>query len=64
MQNNIATFDKNKFTPYSIGFDSLFDKLFEMDDHNSNFILPTTYSKRMKITTLLRWRLPVSINQI
>ena len=31
MQNNITTFDKSKFIPYSIGFDSLFDRLFEMD---------------------------------
>ena len=50
MQNNIATFDKNKFT-HSI--DSLFDKLFEMDDHNSNSY-PHNIFKRMKITTLLR----------
>ena len=46
MQNNIATFDKNKFTPYSIGFDSLFDKLFEMDDHNSNSYPPYNIFKK------------------
>ena len=46
MQNNIATFDKNKFIPYSIGFDSLFDKLFEMDDHNSNSYPPYNIFKK------------------
>ena len=37
MQSNITTFDRNKFTPFSIGFDDLFDKLFEMDVDSSNF---------------------------
>ena len=31
MQNNLTTFDKNKFMPYSIGFDNLFDRLFDID---------------------------------
>ncbi len=37
MQNNITTFDKSKFIPYSIGFDSLFDRLFEMDMGSSGY---------------------------
>tara|TARA_Y100000991_G_scaffold12869_1_gene8841 strand:+ start:191 stop:622 length:432 start_codon:yes stop_codon:yes gene_type:complete len=37
MQSNITTFDRNKFTPFSIGFDDLFDKLFDMDIDSSNF---------------------------
>tara|TARA_B100001029_G_C14950319_1_gene388382 strand:+ start:15 stop:446 length:432 start_codon:yes stop_codon:yes gene_type:complete len=37
MQNNITTFDKSKFVPYSIGFDSLFDRLFEMDMGSSGY---------------------------
>ncbi len=45
MQNNITTFDKNKFTPYSIGFDNLFDRLFEMDIDSSNSYPPYNISK-------------------
>ena len=37
MQSNITTFDRSKFTPFSIGFDDLFDKLFDMDVDSSNF---------------------------
>ncbi|MBS91623.1 MAG: heat-shock protein [Rickettsiales bacterium] len=37
MQNNITTFDKSKFIPYSIGFDSLFDRLFDMDIGSSSY---------------------------
>ena len=37
MQSNITTFDRSKFTPFSIGFDDLFDKLFDMDIDSSNF---------------------------
>ena len=37
MQNNITTFDKNKFMPYSIGFDDLFDKLFDIDFKNDSY---------------------------
>ena len=37
MQSNITTFDRNKLTPFSIGFDDLFDKLFDMDVDSSNF---------------------------
>ena len=45
MQNNLTTFDKNKFTPYSIGFDNLFDRLFEMDIDSSNSYPPYNISK-------------------
>ena len=33
---NLTTFDTNKFLPYSVGFDSLFDRLFDMDLDSSN----------------------------
>ena len=42
---NITTFDTNKFLPYSVGFDSLFDKLFEMDMDNSQSYPPYNISK-------------------
>ena len=35
MQNNLTTFDRNKFIPYSIGFDNLFDRLFDIDLESS-----------------------------
>ena len=42
---NINTFDTNKFLPYSVGFDSLFDRLFDMDLDNSNSYPPYNISK-------------------
>ena len=45
MQNNLTTFDKNKFTPYSIGFDNLFDRLFDMDLESSSTYPPYNISK-------------------
>ncbi len=45
MQNNLTTFDKNKFIPYSIGFDNLFDRLFDMDLESSNSYPPYNISK-------------------
>ena len=45
MQNNITTFDRNKFIPYSIGFDNLFDRLFDMDLESSNSYPPYNISK-------------------
>ena len=42
---NINTFDTNKFLPYSVGFDSLFEKLFDMDMDNSNSYPPYNISK-------------------
>ena len=37
MQNNISTIDKTKFMPFSVGFDDLFDRLFEMDLNSSSY---------------------------
>ena len=34
MQNTLNTIDRNKFIPYSVGFDDLFDRLFGVE-HNS-----------------------------
>ena len=45
MQNNLTTFDKNKFIPYSIGFDNLFDRLFDIDLESSNSYPPYNISK-------------------
>ena len=45
MQNNLTTFDRNKFIPYSIGFDNLFDRLFDMDLESSNSYPPYNISK-------------------
>ena len=40
MQNNLTTFDRNKFIPYSIGFDNLFDRLFDIDLESSGTYPP------------------------
>ena len=45
MQNNLTTFDRNKFTPYSIGFDNLFDRLFDIDLESSSSYPPYNISK-------------------
>ena len=45
MQNNLTTFDRNKFIPYSIGFDNLFDRLFDMDLESSSTYPPYNISK-------------------
>ena len=37
MQNNINTIDRNKFLPYSVGFDDLFDRLFDLDINSSGY---------------------------
>ena len=37
MQNNLSTFDKTKFMPFSVGFDDLFDRLFEMDFNSTSY---------------------------
>ena len=42
---NITTFDTNKFLPYSVGFDTLFDKLFDMDMDKTNSYPPYNISK-------------------
>mgnify|MGYP001415672737 CR=1 FL=1 len=36
MQNTISNIDKNRFTPFTVGFDQLFDRLFDMDVNSSN----------------------------
>ena len=45
MQNNLTTFDRNKFIPYSIGFDNLFDRLFDIDLESSGAYPPYNISK-------------------
>ena len=45
MQNNLTTFDRNKFIPYSIGFDNLFDRLFDIDLESSSSYPPYNISK-------------------
>ena len=45
MQNNLTTLDRNKFIPYSIGFDNLFDRLFDMDLESSSSYPPYNISK-------------------
>ena len=45
MQNNLTTFDRNKFIPYSIGFDDLFDRLFDTDLESSSSYPPYNISK-------------------
>jgi len=45
MQNNLTTFDRNKFIPYSIGFDNLFDRLFDIDLDSSSSYPPYNISK-------------------
>ena len=31
MQNTITNIDKQRFTPFTVGFDDLFDRLFDME---------------------------------
>ena len=45
MQNNLTTFDRNKFIPYSIGFDNMFDRLFDIDLESSNSYPPYNIRK-------------------
>jgi molecular chaperone IbpA len=37
MQNTISTLDKTKFTPFTVGFDDLFDRLFDIDLNNNSY---------------------------
>ena len=37
MQNTLTQLDKTKFTPFTVGFDELFDRLFEMDINSSGY---------------------------
>ena len=57
MQNNLTTFDRNKFIPYSIGFDNLFDRLFDIDLESSILIHLTILVKLMTIIILSKWLL-------
>ena len=34
--NILATLDRNRLTPYTVGFDSLFDRLFDTDFHTTS----------------------------
>ena len=36
MQNTIANIDKQRFTPFTVGFDDLFDRLFDMEVNTSS----------------------------
>ena len=34
--NTLTTLDRNRLTPYTVGFDSLFDRLFDTDFHTTS----------------------------
>ena len=36
MQNTITNIDKQRFTPFTVGFDDLFDRLFDMEVNTSS----------------------------
>ena len=55
MQNNLTTFDRNKFIPYSIGFDNLFDRLFDIDLESSIHL--TILVRLTTIIILSKWLL-------
>lgn len=37
MQNTLTNFNTNQFIPYTVGFDSLFEKLFDLDTSSNGF---------------------------
>ena len=37
MQNNISTIDRNRLTPFTVGFDQLFDKIFDLENNSVSF---------------------------
>ncbi len=37
MQNTLTQLDKTKFTPFTVGFDELYDRLFEMDVNSTGY---------------------------
>ena len=37
MQNNINTLDRNRLTPFTVGFDQLFDKLYGIENSSIGF---------------------------
>ena len=36
MQNTLTNIDKQRFTPFTVGFDDLFDRLFDMEVNTSS----------------------------
>ena len=40
MQNTIENYNKNRFSPFAVGFDELFERLFEMDTTSSTSYPP------------------------
>ena len=52
--NTLATIDRNRLTPYTVGFDSLFDRLFDTDIHSTGGFTPYNIKKLMTIITLLK----------
>ena len=34
---NLTNFDTNKFLPYTVGFDDLFDRLFDLDSSSTGY---------------------------
>ena len=38
--NTLATIDRNRLTPYTVGFDSLLDRLFDTDTHSTGGFPP------------------------
>ena len=37
MQNTLNTIDPNQFTPFTVGFETLFDKLFDLDTNSNSY---------------------------
>ncbi len=37
MQNTLNTIDPNQYTPFTVGFDTLFDKLFDLDTSTNSY---------------------------
>ena len=37
MQNTLNTIDPNQYTPFTVGFETLFDKLFELDTNTNTY---------------------------
>tara|TARA_B100000963_G_C22557270_1_gene639633 strand:+ start:424 stop:855 length:432 start_codon:yes stop_codon:yes gene_type:complete len=40
MQNSIENYNKNRYSPFAVGFDELFDRLFEIDTTNTTSYPP------------------------
>ena len=37
MENNITTIDRNRLTPFTVGFDQLFDKIFDIENNSVSY---------------------------